>query len=76
MMGPLNTSRIDPDVKEKMEKEIKNFIEHRTRPVPGFVPNTRAVTKDPSDEKTMDARNQNTKHKFVFDKDVTGIMRI
>jgi hypothetical protein len=74
MAGTLNTDKIRPDAKEKLEKEIKHFIEHRTRPVPGYIPNTRAIVADPSDENPKNNGNLSTKHKFVFDKDVTQIL--
>jgi hypothetical protein len=73
-MGTLYSGRIHPDLKEKMGKEIKKFIEHRTRPVPGFVQNIREVVSNPSDVKTMNETSLTQKHKFLFDKDVTEIM--
>jgi hypothetical protein len=70
-MATLYSGRIHPDLKEKMGKEIKNFMEHQTRPVPGFIRNIRAVVSNPSDVKTI---NDTSEHKFLFDKDVTEIM--
>ena len=71
-MGTLNNGKIHSDVKEKLEKEIRNFIAHRTRPVPGFIPGTIAFAKDPSYENPMNYKNP--MNKFVFDKDVTKIL--
>jgi hypothetical protein len=71
-MGTLYNGKIHPDVKENLVKEIKKFIEYRTRPVPGFIPGTIAFAKDPSDENPMNYKNP--MNKFVFDKDVTKIL--
>ncbi len=68
------SSRINPDIKEKMDKEIKNFIEHRTGRVPGFIPNMREFRMDPSNGETIHARMKSPMQGFVFDKDVTEIV--